>query len=487
MRAHFNQIRIMALCLSLLAALAPALASCGLPCTAMFGQPPHVVLTVKNGMVYGVSAPKFFAIRASDGKMLWQNSENPYNTDGHLDPQQLYYWSSPVAPVVDGQTVIETMGVGLFAALRATDGKMLWHSQPLAGLAPPTYGPLSQPPVVADGVIYTAVGYGAIAAWSEGDGHTLWVSQIVPDAEAAPSVTNPVYRGLPRLVVAGSTVYTSVGRSVFALRTLDGSALWHLSDAPVGTSYSAPLVAANTVYVADSYGVMTAIDANTGAIRWRTPGNSPIGYLSSPSRVVVNGRTVYVTSHGSLVQALNVATGTPLWRFVTHTADGYFGGPLAPLVVAGGRVYLASLDWGLFVLDAATGRELWRATLDNSIFNTAGGTQATVQSIAVPAGTVYLAQPSQPDLSTPAVDQGAVVMATANGAETWDALNGQQLWVRIVPNKEDSALVQSIAVAGGAVYLAQGGTQATCGFSGLPARALALRETDGAKRWQVSI
>lgn len=465
MWARFNQIKVMALCLALLAALAPTLSGCNQTCNVAMGPPPNIVLTVENGVIYGVYA-RFFAMRASDGKMLWQNSENPYDTSGHLPVSQMSYWNSPVAPVIDGQMVIETMGAGLLAALRATDGKMLWRSQPLPGLPPPADSPFSHPPVVADGVIYDAVGYGTIAAWNENDGHTLWVSQVVPNAEAAPSVTDPAFRDrLPRLVMAGSIVYVSIGRSVYALHTLDGSVLWRLPDAPVGTSYSAPLVAANTVYVADSNGVALALDANTGVIRWRSSAHSTL-VTPSPSSVVVNGRTVYVASQESLARALNATTGTPLWRYVTHTAGGYFGGPLAPLVVVGGRIYLASLSWGLFVLDAATGRELWRATLDKRIFNSAD---------------------SQPDFSVPVVDQGTVVMASANGAEAWDASNGQQLWVALVPNKVDSALVQSAAVTAGIVYLAQRGTEGTCGSSGIPPHALALRETDGAKLWQVSI
>ena len=78
-------------------------------------------------------------MRASDGNVLWQNTENPY-----YEPDKLHSDVTPtrtlVATVVDGQTVIETMGVGLYMALRATDGKMLWHSQLLRGLATSSYG-----------------------------------------------------------------------------------------------------------------------------------------------------------------------------------------------------------------------------------------------------------------------------------------------------------------------------------------------------------
>lgn len=457
MRAHVSQVKIVALCASLLAVLAPTLVGCG-TCTVALAPPPHAVLTVENGVVYGVG-DKRFAMRASDGKVLWQNAENPYFGPHGLITGANPRWA-PVTPVVDGQTVIETMGVGLFMAMRATDGRMLWHSRPLT---PSPYGALAPQPVVVDGVIYAAVGYGTIAAWDEGAGHTLWVSHFAPGAETA-QPTNPTYSaGVPLPVVAGSTVYASAGRSVYALRVSDGSMLWHLPDASVDTSYSAPVVAANTVYVADSHGTVFALDPETGAIRWRSPGSSSTVIDTQP-KVVVQGQTVFVASQGSLVRALNAATGAQLWRYQTHDGDAFIGGPLAPLVVEGDRVYLASLAFGLYVLDAATGRELWRATLDNRIFNSAG---------------------SLPDLSTPAVDQGMVALVAVNGIEAWRISDGQELWVAHIPDEEDPALAESAAVAAGMVYVAQGGTQ-SCGGNGKLPRVLALRDTDGTKRWQVS-
>lgn len=513
MRTHFTQVRIVALCVSLLAALAPTLAGCGrVVCNAMYGPPPHAALTVNNGVVYGVGAGKFFAIRASDGKALWQNSENPYNISGSY-AGQFSYWQEPVAPVVDGQTVIETLGVGLIVALRATDGKMLWHSHPLAvpispaynpasfpppaytptipspptdtpAIPPPSaYNPASPPPVVADGVIYATVGFGSIAALSEDNGNALWVAPFASDAEATPA--RSFYLGvLPRPVVAGNAVYVSIGRSVYALRTRDGATLWSLPDAPADVSYSTPVVAANTVYVVTSRAVFTsdassvafALDAQTGAIRWRAPERAFTVLLSAPSSTIVRGPTVYIASQGSLAQALDAATGAQLWSYQTQTDQGMVGGALAPLVVEDGRVYLASLHWGLFALDAATGRVLWRGTLDNSIFDP-----------PYPNGDYNSSADALLRLSTPEVDQGTVVLVAANGAAAWNILHGQRLWETHIPNQEDSAFVQSAAVADGAVYMAQGGTQRTCGFSGLPPRVLALRETDGAKLWQVAI
>ena len=84
-------------------------------------------------------------------------------------------------------------------------------------------------------MIYAAVGYGTIAAWDERDGYALWASHFAPDAEVGLADQNP-YRnlGLPLPVMAGSVIYASAGRSVYALRASDGSLLWRLPDGPTG-------------------------------------------------------------------------------------------------------------------------------------------------------------------------------------------------------------------------------------------------------------
>lgn len=303
MRAHASQVKIVALCALLLAVFTPALAGCQRVCTAYYSPPPHAVLTVVNGVVYGVGDTRF-ALRARDGKVLWQNAENPYYGPHGLIAGANPSWWTRVAPIVDGQTVIETMGVALFMALRASDGKILWHSQPLTGLADSAvHGALDPSPVVADGVIYAAAGYGAIAAWDERDGRSLWVARLAPDE--AP--TNPTYSAysaysaeLPLPVVAGSTVYASAGRAVFALRAADGSVRWHLPDATVGISYSVPIVAANTVYVADSFGAMFALDGAAGTIRWHAPPGSTSVFMDSVPTVVLQGQIIYAASGGVL-------------------------------------------------------------------------------------------------------------------------------------------------------------------------------------------
>lgn len=471
MRVYFSQAKTVMLCVSLLSMLAPALAGCG-GCSIAAAAPGPVALTVEDGVVYSsggvyIYGAKVFALRASDGTVLWQNAENPYVGE-HGEITGIYQSGAPVAPVVDGQSVIETMGIGLFAVLRAADGKMLWHSRPLTGLAASAGGARDYPPVVADGVIYAAAGYGTIAAWDEHDGQSLWVSHFAPDAEVA-APTSPTYRyGLPQPVMAGSTIYASAGHSVYALRAADGSVLWHLPAAPVGIIYSTPVVTATAVYVNDSDGTVFALDPETGTIRWRSPANSSIVMEQPLQSVVVQGQTVFVASDGNLVRALNAATGAQLWRYVTRKGDTLVAGPLAPLTVGGGRVYLASFAFGLYDLDATTGRQLWLAPLDPAIFNT------------------WSRSPSTSDLAVPTIDQATVVVAANNGVGAWRVSDGQELWLAHIPDEADPGVVDSSAVASGMVYVAQGGTGLDCG-NGPPPRVLALRGSDGKQLWQVSI
>jgi outer membrane protein assembly factor BamB len=431
---------------SLLMLLGTALASCAnggpRPCPAATAALiPGAALTVAGGVVYG-NRGKVFALRASDSKVLWQTAE-----------ARVY---KPSAPVVDGQTVIVSTGVGEIAAWQAADGKALWHSRPLLGLSAPSPATPDPLPAVANTVVYAAVGYGTIAAWSERDGQSLWVSHFAPATEQTyPYNAAP----LPLPVAAGNTIYASAGRSVYALRASDGSLLWQLPAAPLGISYATPVLAENTVYVVDSNGTVIALDAATGFLRWRVA--EVAGAVARPPlSVVVQDQMVYASSGGDTVRALSAPTGTLLWRFVTGEAVPAFVGRLSPPVVVGSQVYVSSIT-GLYVVDAATGRLLWHAALDP---------------------TIAVGSTPMDDAPIPAIDQGAVFVVTEHGAEGWRVSDGGELWSTRTANQGDQS-----AFAAGTVYLTQFGLTAPCGGSPALPRVLALRGTDGKQLWQAAI
>ncbi len=134
-------------------------------------------------------------------------------------------------------------------------------------------------------------------------------------------------------------------------------------------------------------GKVYAVDTSTGAERWhfttrgerrftapgihgaiprteRMPDPFDV-FLSSPT--VVEG-TVYVGSGDQGVYALDARTGAQRWRFAT--GDVVHASP----AVVNGVVYVGSWDRNLYAIDASTGRERWRHTTggDTVIYNQVG-------------------------------------------------------------------------------------------------------------------
>ncbi|GAA4558712.1 outer membrane protein assembly factor BamB family protein [Planotetraspora kaengkrachanensis] len=141
------------------------------------------------------------------------------------------------------------------------------------------------------------------------------------------------------------------------------------------------------LYLYDARGTVHALDAGTGATRWRAEPGVPvgIGVLLSGDLVVVGG-TPYPAdgaiptpnlTKGAVV-ALDRRTGEPVWRHGTVGAFRFIGGPLP------GSVLVHDDDGVLRLLDAATGEVLWRRALSSDAFHL-----SSVDRLAV-SGSVVL-------------------------------------------------------------------------------------------------
>ncbi|MET8863893.1 PQQ-binding-like beta-propeller repeat protein [Nonomuraea sp. NPDC004580] len=228
-------------------------------------------------------------------------------------------------PVVDGDVVYAGADDGLYA-VDAVTGRFIWRSIPAA-------------PELVDGVLY-GVGSG-VAAIDPATGRTRWLREF--DARD--------------VVIQGGGVYAGVGFShVLALDAADGKRRWRVR---VPGSLGDVAVAAGTVYATsrkgppgDERGVLSAYDAATGALRWRSPMGTanavPTGHL------IAHGRTVFAVSDGRL-SAFGPATGKARWR-------REFGHIALKPVVIGDTVYVGHYGGLTYALDAATGKERWRLT-----------------------------------------------------------------------------------------------------------------------------
>jgi outer membrane protein assembly factor BamB len=134
----------------------------------------------------------------------------------------VYITATTISLNADGQPKGEP--VGAIYALRASDGMLLWHFQ--------TTGEDTAPVTVFNGIVYaetsidpTGTANGAIYALRAGDGSLLWRRQTNGDALGLPAASNGGIYLVTRLVLNNSGIVT-------ALRPRDGSVLWQESIGP---------------------------------------------------------------------------------------------------------------------------------------------------------------------------------------------------------------------------------------------------------------
>ncbi len=166
--------------------------------------------------------------------------------------------------------------------------------------------------------------------------------------------------------LAGQSVYVTVSLGTgerndgltLALNAQTGALRWKTDTGGTGGT---PAVAGGVVYLAAEDGSIRALDAATGKQRWsftRTVGiSAQSGY---DGYAAVNGVTVYITSDGGALYALDVATGKQRWVATWPSSGDTI---YAPPTVDGGLVFVAAggPDGGAYALDATTGKTVWKA------------------------------------------------------------------------------------------------------------------------------
>jgi outer membrane protein assembly factor BamB len=257
---------------------------------------------VDQDVVYVASYAGVSALRASDGSLLWNQPWTgativslPYVTTGVVYAAMTTANATPSDP--PQQATIY--------ALRATNGTILWKYTMLGAI----YGDLT----VAEGAVYTTFTPAGLVALDAADGALRWqrqnVGSFLPPAVASGVVytvgtsSNDSYPqetvealdardghehwsapaedhlpGSASMTVAGNTLYVG-GASVYALAISDGHQLWRYGS---NVQFSRPVVADGVVFVVSSSwrsidfsdtSYLTALDARSGTLYWRTPSN----------------------------------------------------------------------------------------------------------------------------------------------------------------------------------------------------------------------
>lgn len=240
-------------------------------------------------------------------------------------------------------------------------------------------------------------------------------------------------------VVVGDVVYVgSTDSNLYAINVDDGSVRWKFKSK--GRVNSSPAVAAGVVYFESYDSNFYAVDAATGKEKWKFQtggerryaathlhGAEPAAqvvpdpfdfYLSSS--VVADG-TVYFGSGDSNVYALDAASGALRWKF--HTGDVVHASP----AFSDGTVFVGSWDSYFYAIDAARGKQKWRFKTgeDPDIHNQIG-----IQGSAlISGGIVYFG----------CRDSKLYALDAKSGAKKWE-FNNKGSWVIGSPAVKDGRL-----------------------------------------------
>ena len=375
---------------------------------ALLSGPGPNGVAVAGGVVYGLTPRTAFALRASDGHVIW--------TDRHLLTKgQGTFGMQP--QVAGGRDYIASQyglskGGGVLMALRASDGHVLWRFNTTTSLTP--------------GV--KAAGLGAGGAWE--------TPLVGTDGSVTFGTGNP-YQSLGSAIHhPEAQLYTN---SDVNLDAATGALRWYYQAVPndfkdfdLQTSPIAASVGGRPVVVASGkMGFVYEMDARTGRLLWKAPVGEHNGH-DNDSRELLDH------------------TGAPRLPFVI--LPGSLGGVLANLAVAGGTVYVETLDLELIytkdgqLTGSATARTKEAGEIEALSLAT-GRVEWDTKVKALPLGDMTVVN----DLVVTTLYQGQLVAL--------DRSTGKIVARVTLPTSTNAGL----AVAGDTVIVPAGGPQTTKG------------------------
>jgi outer membrane protein assembly factor BamB len=258
-------------------------------------------------------------------------------------------------------------------------GHVLWEFK--------TGGRVLSSPVVADGAVYVGSDDHFVYAIDAAKGSALWKFKTAADVNSTPAVAH----GAVYVLSLDGNAYAldaRSGKQIWKFKTegesrLDAAGLYGMAPSrevvPDVWDFflSSPAVDGETVYFGSGDRHVYALDARTGALRWKFE----TGDVVHSSPAIANG-TLYVGCWDGLLYALNAETGRLLWKFATGVDATHFmqGIPGSPSV-ASGTVVFGSRDGNIYALDANTGKLIWKQGNEGSW---------VVASPAILGNTVYI-------------------------------------------------------------------------------------------------
>jgi eukaryotic-like serine/threonine-protein kinase len=236
-----------------------------------------------------------------------------------------------------------------------------------------TNGAIVSSPAVASGEVYFGSRNGNLYAVDAASGKLRWKFDAHGQVNSSPAV------------VDGVVYAVSLDGKLYAVNAVTGNEQWSFATEgehrftragnlgsfpptevvpdPWDFYLSSPTVVDGAVYFGSGDGHVYAVDAQTGALKWKFKTGDVVH--SSPA---ISEGIVYIGSWDTYFYALDAATGALKWKFKTgednkiHLMTGIPGSA----AVADGVVYFGCRDANFYALDALTGALKWKAPNDGS-------------------------------------------------------------------------------------------------------------------------
>ncbi len=218
---------------------------------------------------------------------------------------------------------------------------------------------LTADPVAGNGAVFTMDATAGVRAHSVSGGGLIWSADLTAGFDRGGNISGG------GLALSGDTLYVTTGYGeLVALDASSGAVRWRQRlDAGIG----APTVSGNTVYVVSRDNSAWAVSTDVGRIRWELPSAPAQALLVGGAAPAVSaGTVVFPFGTGELVAA-RTDTGVRSWA--TAVAGGRLGVAYSNInditgdpVISGGTVYAGNQSGRVVALSASSGERLWTAT-----------------------------------------------------------------------------------------------------------------------------
>lgn len=246
-------------------------------------------------------------------------------------------------------------------------------------------------------------------------------------------VGNPAPNNPATPTVANGVIYFPCSNRLYAVQLRDGTLKWRYpaDEPPLETSLIVrPLVHEELVYIGTSNGNLSALDRQSGRLRWAFSARS--GITASP---ILAGDTIFFGTGDGKLFALNAKTGDPAWEQPLKVGDYLYG----HLVLAEDSIIFASHDNSVYAA-SRNGKGRWRVRLPSPMYDPQPVYAAAAQNLYLTGGNRLMALhvqsgqvrwqcQFQTDLPyAPAVDEkGVYVLTQENKIYAFDH-SGRPLW-----------------------------------------------------------